>query len=316
VSGKKGDGSLKMKRGEFIKRLIQAGVFTYGVLNLSPGGLFSATEDEEEGEPDLVVASNKSPRNLVREAIKGLGGMKRFVSRGDVVAVKPNMSWDRVPEQAANTNPEVVQEVVRLALDAGAKEVRIFDNTCNDPRRCYARSGILVAVKALDAPEAKLVYVSSRKFKVVNIGGGVLKRWPLLTEALEVDKLINVPILKHHSLTRLTMAMKNMMGIMGGTRGKIHPYIHHALVDLNLAVKSHLVILDAYRVLVSNGPQGGRLEDVKIMRKVVATPSVVSADAFGATLFGLRPEDIKYIKAGHEAGLGEFDLSSIRIKSV
>src|SRR5512141_3252029 len=149
--------------------------------------------------PDLAVAHGASPGEIVKAAIDALGGIKRFISRGDIVVVKPNIGWDRTPEQAGNTNPEVVAAMARLCFDAGAKKVKVFDRPVNDPRRCYVQSGIASAAGALGA---EVNYVDDRKFKDMAIGGEVLKTWPLYTDVFEADKVINIPIAKHHGLAK------------------------------------------------------------------------------------------------------------------
>jgi hypothetical protein len=174
---------------------------------------------------DLVISHGTSPSTITGAAIQALGSMGRFVSRGDVVLVKPNIGWDRTPEQAANTNPEVVATLVRLCLGAGAKEVKVFDHPCEDPRRCYVRSGIMEAAKAAGA---KVSYVDERRFRKLDIKGEVLPSWEVYQEAVEVDKVINCPILKHHSLARLTMGMKNLMGLVGGDRSRLHWHLNQA----------------------------------------------------------------------------------------
>jgi uncharacterized protein (DUF362 family) len=264
--------------------------------------------------PDLAVAHGASPDKIVRAAVEALGGMKRFVSKGDVVVVKPNIGWDRRPEQAADTNPEVVASLVALCYEAGAKTVRVFDRPCNDPRRCYVQSGIEEAAKAAGADVS---HINERKFKEVAIKGGQsIKSWPLYTDLLEADKVINVPIAKHHGLSRLTLSLKNWMGIMGGSRGMIHQDIGEALADLALVVKPTLTVLDAVRILTAHGPQGGNLKDVKRLDMVVAGVDQVSVDSFGATLFGMQGADVPYVASAARRGLGVMDLSKLAIRKV
>ncbi len=263
--------------------------------------------------PDIVVATGASPAAITKAAIDALGGIKSFVSRGDIVVVKPNMAWDRLPEQAANTNPEVVATVVRLCLEAGAKKVKVFDRSVNDPRRCYVQSGIPKAVSPLGAD---LFYMDDRKFKEKQIKGNALKSWPLYTEVFEADKVINVPIAKHHGLAKLTMSMKNWMGVMGGSRNQIHQKIDESLADLCLVIKPTLTILDAVRVLVANGPQGGNLADVRKLDTVVAGIDQVAIDSFGATLFGMKGSDLGYVRAADHMGIGRMDLSQVRIRKI
>lgn len=263
--------------------------------------------------PDLAVAHGASPEGIVRAAIESLGGMKRFVSRGDIVVVKPNIAWDRTPEQAGNTNPEVVAAVVKLCHEAGAKKVKVFDRPVNDARRCYVQSGIEGAVRAVDGD---IRFVDDRKFREMEIKGKALDSWPLYTEVFEADKVINVPIAKHHGLAKLTMSMKNWMGIMGGSRRRIHQKIDESLVDLAMKVRPTLTILDAVRILTDNGPQGGSLKDVKKIDTVIAGVDQVSIDSYGATLFGMQGKDLGYVRIGAERGFGVMDLRKLRIRQI
>ncbi|MFZ5907439.1 MAG: DUF362 domain-containing protein [Nitrospirota bacterium] len=264
---------------------------------------------------DLVVAggAGKKPAEITRAAIRAMGGMKKFVSRGDVVVVKPNIGWDRLPEHAANTNPEVVAAIVKLCFEAGAKKVKVFDRTCNDARRTYKQSGIADAVSALGA---EVSFIDDRRFRDMSIKGRVLKTWPLYRDVFEADKLINVPVAKHHGLARLTMAMKNWMGIMGGNRGSIHQKIGESLADLCLVIRPTLTVLDAVRILTANGPQGGNLKDVKKLDTVVAGVDQVAVDSYGATLFGLKGSDLSYVKAGAAMGIGKMDLAKMKIRKL
>jgi uncharacterized protein (DUF362 family) len=266
---------------------------------------------EASGPADLAVVSGPSPSGITRAAIDALGGVGRFISRGDVVVVKPNMAWDRLPEQAATTNPEVVAAVVQLCFEAGAKKVKVFDRPVNDPRRCYVQSGIANAVKPLGA---QVDYMDDRKFREMKLHGLALTSWPLYTEVFEADKVINVPIAKHHSLAKLTMAMKNWMGVMGGLRRQIHQRLDGSLVDVAMAVKPALTILDAVRILTANGPQGGDPGDVKRLDTVIAGVDQVAVDSLGATLFGMKGSDLGYVRAGERSGLGVMDLSRLTIK--
>jgi len=264
---------------------------------------------------DLVVAqgTGKKPADITKAALDALGGMKKFISRGDVVVVKPNIGWDRLPEQAANTNPEVVATIVKLCFEAGAKRVKVFDRTCNDPRRCYKQSGIADAVSALGA---EISHIDDRRFRDISIKGQVLKSWPLYRDIFEADKIINVPIAKHHGLAKLTMAMKNWMGVMGGNRGSIHQKIGESLADLCLVIKPTLTVLDAVRILTANGPQGGDLKDVKKIDTVIAGVNQVAVDSYGATLFGMKGTDLSYVRAGAAIGIGSTDLAGMKIKKL
>jgi uncharacterized protein (DUF362 family) len=298
-----------MKRRDFLKAAIITGVtFTVpGVAN----PFLSTLEAAEK--TDLVVARGLSPAKITKVAIDGLGGIRKFISRGDVVVVKPNIGWDRTPEYAATTNPEVVSTVVRLCYEAGAKQVKVFDRTVTDPRRCYKQSGIADAVSAVGGIVG---YVDDRKFRDVKLPGFALKSWPLYTEIMEADKVINIPIAKTHGLSTLTLGMKNWMGVMGGSRGRIHQRIDGSLVDVAMSIKPALIILDAVRILTANGPQGGDISDVKQLNTVVAGTDQVAVDAFGATLFGLKGANLGYVVMGHKAGLGMMDLAKVKIKRI
>jgi len=279
-----------------------------------PKGLDMLAEAAEAAAmPDLVVAHGASPERIVRAAIDAVGGVRRFISRGDVVVIKPNIAWDRTPEQAGNTNPEVVAAMVKLCFEAGAKKVRVFDRPVNDPRRCYVQSGIAPAAGSLGAD---VDYVDERKFRDMTINGEALKSWPLYSEVFEADKVINIPIAKHHGLAKLTMSMKNWMGVMGGSRRQIHQKLDESLVDLSMKIKPTLTILDAVRILTANGPQGGNLADVKKLDTVIVGVDQVAIDSYGATLFGMKGSDLGYVRIGNELGLGKMELNKLLIKKI
>lgn len=260
---------------------------------------------------DLAVIQGGSPDVITKEAVAALGGMKRFVNRGDKVMIKPNIGWDRTPELAACTNPEVVKALVELAFEAGAKEVTVMDHTTNQAQRCYARSGIADAAKAAGA---RVPYVNTYRLKKMALQGEWLKEWEVFTDFIEADKLINVPIAKHHSLSRLTMGMKNWLGAIGGARNQLHQRLDQAMVDLAAFFKPTLTVLDAYRILLRNGPQGGRTSDTELRKTVVAGVDAVAVDALGATFFGMNPRELAYLSLANRRGLGELDLEKLRIE--
>ena len=213
--------------------------------------------------PHLVVVQGGEPRALVQRALEDLGGIRRFVSRQDVVVLKPNIAWDRTPEQAANTNPEVVAEVVRQCWQAGAKRVIVTDVSCNEPRRCFQRSGIQAAARA---EGAEVILPDPELYREVDLGGVVLKSWPVFTPFLEADKIFNLPIAKHHGLVGVTLGMKNWYGILGGQRNRLHQQIHQSLADLANFMLPTVTLMDCYRILLRNGPTGGNLEDVALKK--------------------------------------------------
>jgi uncharacterized protein (DUF362 family) len=263
--------------------------------------------------PKDAAAIAKQARQLTRRAIEGLGGMKRIVSRGDVVWIKPNIGWDKRPEQAANTNPDVVATLVEMCLESGAKRVVVSDNATNAARRTFARSGIQQAAQKAGADS---FFLDSRKFRKMPIRGKVLKEWEVYTEAVEADKLINVPIAKHHGLCRATLGMKNLMGVIGGARNRLHQDLDHTLPDLAAFFKPALIVMDGVRVLMDHGPVGGNLADVKYVGTVAAGTDQVAVDALGATLLGAKPSDIGHIVEAQARGLGKMDYESLAPKRV
>jgi len=264
--------------------------------------------------PDFVIAKNETNAPiLTRRAVDAMGGMKRFVSRGDIVVVKPNIGWDRMPIHAANTNPEVVATVVQMAFEAGAKRVVVTDASCNDPNRCFQRSGIWRAAYALGAD---VIIPAEHRFRMMRLNGDVLDEWPVYTPLVQADKVINVPVAKHHNLAKYTGAMKNWYGSLGGRRNRLHQNIDVSVADLATFMRPTLVVVDATRVLVRNGPQGGNVDDTREMNTVIATVDQVAADAYGTSLIGQKRENVPYLKMGHDRGLGTMFWENLRVREV
>ena len=262
--------------------------------------------------PVMTVVQNGEPAELARQALANLGGMGRFVARGDKVIIKPNIAWDRTPEQAANTNPDLVAEVVRQCWQAGAKRVIVTDVSCNEPRRCFQRSGIQAAARTAGA---EVLLPDPEMFREVDLGGVVLKSWPVFTPFLEADKILNLPIAKHHNLTGATLGMKNWYGILGGQRNRLHQQIHQSLADLAGFMLPTLTIMDCYRVLLRNGPTGGNLEDVAVKKTVVAGTDPVALDAYVAKAYwNLDPEHLPYLQMAANRGLGTVDFDRLDVK--
>ncbi len=290
--------------------------FLKGTAGFTAASLIPARVLSKNIYPDLAVSRDGTPVALLREAVQALGGMSRFVTKGDIVVLKPNISWDRVPEQGATTNPEIVAEIVKLCFEAGAKKVKIFDNTLNEPRRCYLRSGIEKAAKEAGAD---VFHVYERKFKNTDFPEGeLIKSWPVYDEVLEADCLINVPVAKHHNVSEalVSMSLKNLMGLIGGNRGKFHRDFSIKISDLGARIRPKLVILDAYRMLIRNGPSGGNPDDVELRKTVVAGCDPVAVDSYGATLFGHDPLRLGYLIEAKKRGLGENDLGKLNIKTI
>jgi len=304
----------KPTRRDFIKTtaLVSGGLMVADLVGLNdmllaaelPAMSITRWDEAALAEADLTTVATR----LTEATIESLGGMNRFVNKGDVVWVKPNIGWNRRPELAANTNPDVVATLVRLCKDAGAKTVKVGDSPCHPARQAYRNSGIAKAAKAAGG---KLVYMDKKRFVDVELGGERLKTWPLYMEVLEADLVINVPILKHHGLTQASIAMKNYMGIIGGNRGSWHQNMAECLTDITDFMKPQLCVLDAVRVLTDHGPQGGDPNDVEVRGVMAASTDIVALDAFGATLLGHAPRDIVNIPAAEARGLGTADYQSL-----
>lgn len=271
------------------------------------------TPEPAAGQAYLSVARGADPAAITMAALGAIGGIERFVRSGDDVIVKPNICTDYYPfEYAATTNPQVVGTLVRLCLGAGARQVRVMDFPFGGTAEsAYARSGIADAVGAAGG---EMEVMNRNKFVETAIPEGRdLRQWTFYQEVLDADVVIDVPIAKHHSLARLTLAGKNLMGVIQ-RRNQIHSNLGQRIADLVSLVRPQLTVVDAVRILLANGPTGGSLDDVRLTNTVIASHDIVAADAYAATLFGLTGPDIPYIKAAAEMGLGTLDLDSIRIE--
>ncbi len=264
---------------------------------------------------DLVVAHGPSPEQLVRRGLEALGGMPRFVRSGQRVVIKPNICVAyHSYEYAATTNPWVVGELVRQCLAAGAAHVTVMDAPFGgSAEQAYAVSGIAEQVTAAGG---EMHIMQAFKYVATELPlGRDLHGLDIYDDILRTDVLINVPIAKHHSLARLTLGMKNLMGVIRN-REQMHQDIGQRLADLSSRVRPTLTIVDAVRMLMAHGPTGGSLADVRQADTLLLTTDVVAADSYAATLFGLQPEDLAYIRAGRDMGLGQSNLRDLRIEEL
>ena len=306
----------KIGRREFVRRMACLGAFFAGSY---AGRSLKAQEQEVPPTPEpwpyLVVVRGPDPAEITRQAIAALGGMERFVTLGDDVIIKPNICVAyHTYEYAATTNPQVVGTLVTLCWEAGAGRVRVMDLPFGgEPPEAYRISGIEEAVLAAGG---EMEIMSQMKYVRAQIPEGRdIKEWDVYEDVLNANVLINVPIAKHHSLARLTLGMKNLMGVILD-RPAIHQNLGQRIADLTSLVRPTLTVVDAVRILVNNGPTGGNLNDVRKVDTVIASTDIVAADSYAATLFGLSGADIAYIKAGAEMGLGQMDLSAIEISEI
>ena len=307
-----------MERRAFLKRLLAAAALALGLDGLGLQSLLPRMACAAKDSPLVATGTNQDYGRLVTEVISALGGMERFVKPGSRVLVKPNMSWDRRPEFGATTHPLVVKRIVELCLEAGAREVTVMDRPCNDERRCYQESGVQPAVEAIGSSRAKVKHVNSRLFVEKTMPRGVaLKRWDFYREALEAEALIIAPPAKQHGSARLSLGMKNVMGLVGGRRERLHVGdLHQHIADLNTVLRAHLTVIDATRLLTANGPSGGNLQDVRVLNRLAASADPVAADSYAASLFGLKGGDIGYIQHAYQMGFGEMDLTKVKVVEV
>lgn len=300
-----------MKRRDFIDKTVKAGLIAGSALSLgSYSKLFAYNLPADTY--DLAAVRGGEPDIMFDEAIKALGGMSKFVKKGQTVVVKPNIGWDVTPERGGNTNPLLVNRIIKHCFEAGAKDVYVFDNTCDNWKRTYANSGIEKAAK--DA-KAKVVSGATESYyqRITVKQGKKLKEAKVHELILNSDVFINVPILKHHSSADLTISMKNLMGIVWD-RGYWHRNdLHQCIADFTSFRKPDLNVVDAYFVMKRNGPRGVSKADVVTMKSQIVSADIVAADAASAKLFGKDPENIDHIRIAHEMKLGTLDLDKLNI---
>ncbi len=268
------------------------------------------------GPIDLAVVRGKDPARMAEAGLEAMGALEGVIEGGDNVLLKPNAAWDRLPEQAANTNPELVAALARWAYRAGARSVTVADHACNAAVNVFERSGIRAAAASAGAAVAML---GEKDFARVRLGGRAVDTWEAYAGYPHFDKVVNVPVAKHHSLAGLTMSLKNYFGLAGGKRRDLHQKIDETINDLACfftRLRPTIVVLDATRILLRNGPQGGRLEDVREADTIVMGYEPASVDAFGSTLFGLSPDRLAHVRAGAERGLGTTDLGTLKIREI
>jgi uncharacterized protein (DUF362 family) len=297
-----------LKRRDFLRAAFATGFY------LAVHRIFPETLEDTY---DLGIAVGTDYEKATMEAIRLVGGIRKYVKPGDIVVVKPNIGFNSPPELKGNTDPVIVRTVVHLCFQALASKVYVFDRSVNNPKLTYTTSGIANAAKTAGA---KLLYVNDvtkKLYPAVTIEGAqFLKETTVNRFVLESDVLINVPVAKNHSSAGLTIGMKNLMGITGDVRSKWHWKLHEAISDINLGVRSHLTVVDATNIMYKNGPTGGSPNYLRQLDTVIASSNVVSADAAAAGLFGKIPGTINYLVLAQEKGVGKlngFTLKKISI---
>ncbi len=305
-----------MKRRDFFKKGLSAGIIAGTAITFGKyKNLFEANSLPPDDTFDLVAVKGGEPVEMFDKAIESLGGMKSFVKSGQKVLVKPNIGWDAVPERAADTNPSLVARVIEHCFNAGAKDVYVFDNTCDQWNKCYKNSGIEKAVK--DAGGKIVPGNSESYYQEVEIKEGKkLKKAKVHELVLDSDVFINVPVLKSHSSTKLTIAMKNLMGVVWDRRYWHRNDLHQCIADYTTFCKPDLNIVDAYNVMKTNGPRGVSVDDVVQLKSLVISKDIVAVDAAATKIFGLEPDDIPYITIADEMNIGTKDLSKLNINRI
>ena len=310
-----------MDRRFFLKALAIAGAaFTLKM----KGGMevFAQTMPNVQtaGAIDLVAVMGGEPDAMFKKAIDEMGGIGKFVKKGQKVVVKPNIGWDKTPELAANTNPLLVKEIVRQCIAAGAKEVVVFDNTCDEWKQCYATSGIEAAAKSAGA---KMLPADDKSYysDVFLPQGKRLKNMRVHKAILDCDVWINVPILKNHGGSRMSISMKNLMGIIWDRKIFHASNLQQCIADMcTLDKKPVLNVIDAYRVLKDNGPRGRSLEDVVLSKALFISQDMVAADTAATKFFGqireISLEDVKYLEYGQELKVGTMALENLNVKRI
>ena len=286
-----------MTRREFLKS-IAAGVLFYITKGLVSG--------EQHSKYEVGVSISENYQKATEKAIELIGGIRRFVKPGDIVVVKPNIAWNSPPELKANTDPIVVRTIVHLCYMALASKVYVFDRTCNNPKLTYKTSGIADAAREAGAKVLYVNRISGKLYKQIHVKNGTFLKKTLVNRyILESDVFINVPVAKSHSAAGLTIGMKNLMGITGDNRSRWHWDLHNAISDINTAVKTDLLVVDATKIMLRNGPTGGRLDYLKQLNTIIASNNVLSGDAEAAKLFGINPSEIGYMALGQKKGVGK-----------
>jgi len=306
-----------MKRRDFVKKSLVAGIAAGAVFSAgSYANIVSSRKSLSEKKTyDMVAIKGGEPDEMFERAIKSLGGIKNFVKPNQKVLIKPNIGWDVVPEKAANTNPKLVYKIIKMCKEAGAKDVFVFDHTCDAWKKSYENSGIEKAVK--DAGGKIVQGNNESNYQEVEVKKGKrLKKDKVHELVLDSDVFINVPILKDHGSARLTMSMKNLMGTVWD-RGFWHRNdLHQCIADYSTYCKPTLNVIDAYKVMHQNGPRGVSLSDLTLMKSMIISTDIVAADTAAAKLLGLTPEDVPYIKIASEMNLGKTDLQKLSIDRI
>lgn len=310
-----------MDRREFLKALALAGaaltVKQSGAMTMLSQNFSGVAPDEDY---DLVAVMGGDPVAMFRKGITEMGGMSKFIKKGYKVCVKPNIGWDKIPELAGNTNPELIAEIVRQCLKAGAKEVVVFDHTCDDWRKCYQNSGIENAAKAAGA-KVLPAHEESYYREVSLPNGKILKNAKIHEAILDSNVWINVPVLKNHGGAKMSISMKNHMGIVWD-RGFFHKNdLQQCIADIcTLKNAAVLNVVDAYRMMKTNGPRGKSEADVVLSKALFISQDIIAVDTAATNFFNqvreMPLETVKHLSLGENLNIGTMNLDKLKIKRV
>jgi uncharacterized protein (DUF362 family) len=304
-----------MKRREFLKSSVGAGLTAGVALSIGKYERLLASPPVA-AKYDMVAVMGGNPDAMFDLGIQELGGMGTFVKKGQKVLIKPNIGWDVIPELGANTNPLLIKRIIEHCFKAGAKDVYVFDHTCDNWVNCYKNSGI---EKISKSSGAKVVPANSESYyHQIEIPGGIkLKSAKVHELLLDTDVFINVPVLKDHDSTRMTCCLKNTMGIVWDRRFWHANNLNQCIADFALYEKKPaLNVIDCYNVMVKHGPQGVSKEDLVLMKSQILTTDWVAGDAAAAKMLGVATEKIEYIPIAHKMGLGNMNLESLNIRRI
>lgn len=307
------------------RKFLQAIAITGAAATIKASGgmdiLAETVNSSQTGKPvDMVAVMGSEPDVMFRRAITEMGGMGKFIKKGAKVVVKPNIGWDKAPEFAGNTNPKLVSEIIRQCFAAGAKEVTVFDHTCDDWLKCYKNSGIEAAAKAAGA---KVVPANEESYyKSVALPNGVILKNAKIHEAIvNCDAWINVPVLKHHGGANLTISMKNYMGIVWDRRIFHSSGLQQCIADVcTYSKRPVLNVVDAYRIVKTNGPQGRSAADVVNTKGLFLSQDIVAVDTAATKFFGqvrnMPLAHVGYLANGQKLKLGTMDIDKLNIKRI
>ena len=311
-----------MNRKEFLKAITLAGTAaaagTWNGINV-----FAQTNEAKNDECELAMVIGGEPDVMFQKAIAAFGGMGKFVKSGQKVVIKPNIGWDKTPELAANTNPILVAEMVKQCREAGASEVVVFDRTVDNWQNCYKSSGIEDAVKK--AGGVVVPSGSESDYEEVDLPEGIsLKKAKIHKALINCDVWFNVPVLKTHGGAKLTISLKNYMGIVWDRRIFHNIALHQCIADCaTYEKKPALNIVDAYRAMKAGGPRGRSEADAVLLKGLIVSPDIVAADTAAMNLFNtisdaekMDLDKVEHIKMAEKLGLGKTDLAKLKVERI